>query len=315
MALITQMGLPASLAKKLSPPMTEIMDLYVLLPANLQGQYNLTPKQWDTLNDRLKAFGQRSLGPYPYPVAKPRRTDPLKGRCRDLINADGTATEDIVTDETDLTKVVTCGRPNLRGKQSCEWHWLSRQPIAVQVEAADQRAARAQGAEDFVERRVVSADEWPEGERWCSGCQGFVPLFYTRGSRCIAHASAAAHASMIKKVYDFTAEDYSNLLAWQRGRCYICQQVPRKKRLAVDHDHQSGEVRGLLCANDEWGCNRTLARVLNNVGMAERLLAYVQKAPLQRMLAGEPSPAVRTGRRPPAPAQAVSDRFSTFLES
>jgi hypothetical protein len=247
-------------------------------------------------------------------VAKPRRTDPLKGRCTILLEKDGSEATEIDLADAPETLFI-CGRPKLKGKQTCEWHWLARQPIAVQIEAADQRAARAQAHEDFVERRVVSADEWPEGERWCSGCQGFVPLFYTRGSRCIAHASAAAHASMIKKVYDFTAEDYSNLLAWQRGRCYICQQVPRKKRLAVDHDHQSGEVRGLLCANDEWGCNRTLARVLNNVGMAERLLAYVQRAPLQRMLAGEPSPAVRTGRRPPAPVQAASDRFSTFLES
>ena len=311
MATISQMNLPASLTKKLSPPMHEIDDLYILTPANLQYQYNLTPKQWTALNDRLKAFGKKSLGDYPYPQAKPRpKIDPLKGKCRDLVNLDGTQPEEIVTDETDLTKVVACARRNHPGKQRCTWHWLASQPIAEQVKAANQRAAAVPALEH---RSRVPSSEWPEGERFCSDCQGMVPLFYTRGSKCLAHASAAAHASMIKRVYDFTPQDYNNLLAWQRGRCYICQQLPRVKRLAIDHDHRTGQVRGLLCANDEWGCNRTLARVLNNVGMAERLLAYVQKAPLDRMLAGETPPEIRTGLAARVGSRAVSDRFSDFL--
>lgn len=314
MAKIAQMGLPTSLAKKLSPPMDEIDDLYILTPDNLRHQYALTERQWQSLNDRLEAFGKRPLGDFPMPKPKPARTEAqrMKGRCRDLVNADGTQPEEIVTEDTDLLTIRVCGRKNHPGKQSCVWHWLARQPIAEQVAAADQRrVAHTTGNE----RSRVPSEEWPEGERWCSGCQQFVPLFYTRGSKCVAHASAAAHAAMVKKVYDFTAEDYQALLAWQRGRCYICQQVPRTKRLAVDHDHRTNEVRGLLCANDEWGCNRTLARVLNNVGMAERLLAYVQKAPVQRWRDGEPSPQVRTGVAARVGSRAASDRFSTFLES
>jgi hypothetical protein len=88
--------------------------------------------------------------------------------------------------------------------------------------------------------------------------------------------------------YDITEAEYQRLLEWQDGKCYVCQQVPRARRLAVDHDHRSGAVRGLLCANDDWGCNATLARILNDPAAARRLVAYVETPPIERMRAGEP---------------------------
>jgi len=306
MAKIASMGLPASLLKKLVPPMDDITDLHVLTPVNLQHQYSLTPKQWDALNDRLKAFGAKPLGEYPYPKPRPAPKSSTRGLCKRPVMEDGTApTEDVEYDQT-----VLCLRKNKTGKQQCEWHWLMAQPIADQVAAAEARFKVAAGPL----RTRVPAEEWPEGERWCSQCQQMIPLFYCRGSRCLAHASAAAHASMVKRVYDLTPADYNNLLAWQRGRCYICQQLPRSKRLAVDHDHRTGEVRGLLCANDEWGCNHTLARVLNDEGMARRLLEYVQKAPMRRLADGEPAPEVKVGLAGRVGSRtAPGDPFAGFL--
>jgi hypothetical protein len=49
--------------------------------------------------------------------------------------------------------------------------------------------------------------------------------------------------------------DYLALLDAQQGTCAICGHPPKTRRLAVDHDHKSGNVRGLLCHF----CNRTLA--------------------------------------------------------
>jgi hypothetical protein len=55
---------------------------------------------------------------------------------------------------------------------------------------------------------------------------------------------------MLERTYGLTTAQYDDLLARQGGRCAICRQKPGKKRLAVDHDHVTGAVRGLLCARD-----------------------------------------------------------------
>lgn len=144
-------------------------------------------------------------------------------------------------------------------------------------------------SEGIPHRQRVPETEWPPGERWCAGCQHFVPLFYTQGSRCRACASRAAHASHVKRTYDLDPAEYQRLLEWQGGVCFICGQTPRSRRLAVDHDHATGQVRGLLCANDEHGCNVQLRRLLNDLDMARRALEYVELNPIQRMRSGEPA--------------------------
>lgn len=180
-----------------------------------------------------------------------------------------------------------CYYPRKRTKTKCVWHWLLSQPIEQQVRAASLRAQSPHFV--GIVRKVVPEREWPAGERWCAGCQTFIPFFYATGSRCKACASQANHASHVRRTYDLDPEEYQRLLDWQGGRCYVCGQMPRVRRLAVDHDHRTGEVRGLLCSNDEWGCNVMLARILNDAQMVKRLVEYVERYPLQRMRDGEPA--------------------------
>jgi len=45
------------------------------------------------------------------------------------------------------------------------------------------------------------------------------------------------------------------MLAAQGGTCAICDSPPGSRRLAIDHDHATGVVRGLLCPR----CNTGLA--------------------------------------------------------
>jgi hypothetical protein len=63
--------------------------------------------------------------------------------------------------------------------------------------------------------------------------------------------SRAAH---LRNKYGITIEEYDTLLLAQGGVCGICKQPPSERYLAVDHDHETGEVRGLLCI----GCNVAL---------------------------------------------------------
>ena len=56
-----------------------------------------------------------------------------------------------------------------------------------------------------------------------------------------------------KQIYGITVEDYERMFSSQEGVCAICSNGT-KNRLAVDHDHQTGAVRGLLCPR----CNQHL---------------------------------------------------------
>lgn len=53
--------------------------------------------------------------------------------------------------------------------------------------------------------------------------------------------------------YGLEETQYNAMARRYEGECWICRRVP-KGRLQVDHDHKTGEIRGLLC----WWCNKSL---------------------------------------------------------
>lgn len=58
----------------------------------------------------------------------------------------------------------------------------------------------------------------------------------------------------IKRSYGVTLEQYDQMCEQQGGVCAICGSVdPNGRRLAVDHDHKTGKVRGLLCSRCNLG--------------------------------------------------------------
>lgn len=75
------------------------------------------------------------------------------------------------------------------------------------------------------------------------------------------------------KQYNLTLQEYDNLLSRQDGKCAICGSLPNKKDLAVDHDHITGKVRGLLCTN----CNLILGLANDNPEILENLINYLYK--------------------------------------
>ena len=74
--------------------------------------------------------------------------------------------------------------------------------------------------------------------------------------------------------YGITEEIYEKILVAQKGVCAICGNHQRYKRLAVDHDHKTGQVRGLLCEN----CNRGLGRFFDSTFRLRNALSYLEKA-------------------------------------
>lgn len=174
-----------------------------------------------------------------------------------------------------------CTGESLKGKRRCYWHFGDSLTIERQVAAADRRLARTPVEQ---RRSRVPASEWPAGTRFCAGCQDFPPLWYCRGSRCRACASRAQHEAMVLKTYGLQEGEYRKLYAAQHGRCYICRRRPQGVRLAVDHDHQTGEVRGLLCAGSEHGCNKGLGFFNDDLELLRRAVAYLEDPPARRVL-------------------------------
>lgn len=61
----------------------------------------------------------------------------------------------------------------------------------------------------------------------------------------------------LNKFYGITEDDYEDMMVVQGGVCALCGGVNRTNRLSVDHDHETGKVRGLLCI----ACNRGLGHI------------------------------------------------------
>ena len=52
----------------------------------------------------------------------------------------------------------------------------------------------------------------------------------------------------------------------------MCNRPPAKVRLAVDHDHETGLIRGLLC----WRCNSALMKFGDNPRLMENAASYIR---------------------------------------
>lgn len=73
--------------------------------------------------------------------------------------------------------------------------------------------------------------------------------------------------------YGITLEIYEQIFKDQEGRCAICKELPGKKRLNVDHCHETGKVRGLLCTN----CNHALGAFKDKPEHLDAGAAYLRR--------------------------------------
>jgi len=96
-----------------------------------------------------------------------------------------------------------------------------------------------------------------------------------------ARRKSTNHDAMVGKTYGLAPGAYQKLKALQQDRCAICQWGRGKsKALAVDHDHDTGRVRGLLCGR----CNSLMGMVDRDAkGFVDRLAEYVTNPPVNRL--------------------------------
>jgi hypothetical protein len=95
-----------------------------------------------------------------------------------------------------------------------------------------------------------------------------------------AKSSDYKKESFIKSVYGITLADYDKMLASQNGVCAICKQPETRKnkytgvcRLHIDHDHETGKVRGLLCHS----YNFALGAFDDDIRLLEEAVVYLKE--------------------------------------
>lgn len=77
--------------------------------------------------------------------------------------------------------------------------------------------------------------------------------------------------ALLKRKYGITPEVYDQLLKKQDGVCAICKQPPTSERsLCVDHNHERGTIRGLLCTK----CNTRLGIIEADWPLTVALMTY-----------------------------------------
>jgi hypothetical protein len=88
----------------------------------------------------------------------------------------------------------------------------------------------------------------------------------------LERAKQSARRSRFKRRYGLTVAEYQELWDRQSGLCALCGKPERRHWLAVDHNHQTGQVRGLLCTR----CNVGLGWVDNQTWL-EQAQNYLAK--------------------------------------
>jgi hypothetical protein len=91
---------------------------------------------------------------------------------------------------------------------------------------------------------------------------------YRRKNRARRKNTALLH------YFGITLDQYEEMKAAQMNVCAICLNPPGKLALAVDHDHMTNQVRGLLCAR----CNVAMERIDMIDDWAMKATEYKQRS-------------------------------------
>lgn len=93
--------------------------------------------------------------------------------------------------------------------------------------------------------------------------------------RKVNQSTKGKHRAYIVRIrkYDLTEDEHKRMINEQEGKCAICNKYGGKD-LHIDHDHQTGKARGLLCKS----CNYSLGFANDDVDILLSAIQYLRKS-------------------------------------
>lgn len=124
------------------------------------------------------------------------------------------------------------------------------------------RYKMANGSYRYYEDKVCGMHRVDGSKRRNTAYKGMTPVIKERGWK--------------QKGIAMTVKEYNKLFRKQKGCCAICGKhvTEFKRALAVDHNHVTGRIRGLLCAR----CNVFVAHLDDFPGISEKALEYLENS-------------------------------------
>lgn len=218
-----------------------------------------------------------------------------------------------VCDVRNSTTQIACGGPALTaGVVVYRERDTRKKPWVVVNRKAALSASLQRSAEEKRRRllREAGIAELPDGHKQCQKCRQVKPLsdFYPRKTdrrrpyvrkpeyseyrprckSCESEDNRRQKQTILGQEYHknyrlvrrfgITLEQYEQMRAVQGGGCAICGKTRfddvREHDLAVDHDHSTGVVRGLLCRD----CNVALGKFGDSLDVLKKAVAYLEQS-------------------------------------
>ncbi|MCD9186705.1 MAG: endonuclease VII domain-containing protein [Pyrinomonadaceae bacterium] len=125
-----------------------------------------------------------------------------------------------------------------------------------------------------------NSTSWENNIRICTSCRigKSREHFYKSkntlnlSARCIECSRAYDRRKRFEKVWGITETEYNSMLIQQNYGCAICGGVNSDRNLAIDHCHDSGKIRALLCGR----CNIGIGLFADSIYLLEKVIEYLK---------------------------------------
>jgi len=129
--------------------------------------------------------------------------------------------------------------------------------------------------------QVKPVDEFPKWGRKCKRCGSVHALAYRKARYALdpeehRKQNARLRKAQLMRKYGLTVEEAEAFYRSSNGLCQICGKPSEddRKYLNIDHNHATGQLRGVLCSH----CNRGLGFFMDDLANLRSAVAYLEAA-------------------------------------